>query len=99
MSVPTAVFGLNPKMRISIGVISDPPPMPVMPTSVPTARPAITNCQVMGGSFGRLHDHAGADGLVRRLVDEHERAGGAVLRVRVHGERLGKPDAHDAEVV
>ena len=47
MSVPTAVFGSKPKIRISIGVISEPPPIPVMPTSVPTARPAITNCQVM----------------------------------------------------
>ena len=45
--------------RISIGVISEPPPIPVMPTSVPTsARPAMTNCQVMFGS-GIGHDTNG----------------------------------------
>ena len=46
MSVPTAVFGSNPKSRISIGVIRLPPPIPVMPTRTPTPAPAITNCQV-----------------------------------------------------
>ena len=40
MSVPTAVFGSKPKSRISIGVISEPPPIPVMPTSTPISRPA-----------------------------------------------------------
>ena len=34
-----AVTGATPNTRISIGVISDPPPMPVMPTSTPTPRP------------------------------------------------------------
>ncbi len=57
--MPTAVFGLKPKIRISIGVISEPPPMPVMPTSVPTARPAITNCQVMRDAPGIGHDTNG----------------------------------------
>ena len=40
MSVPTAVFGSKPKSRISIGVIRLPPPMPVMPTRIPTRSPA-----------------------------------------------------------
>ena len=35
MSVPTATFGSKLKSRIRIGVISEPPPMPVMPTSTP----------------------------------------------------------------
>ena len=39
MSVPIAVVGWIPKMRISSGVIRDPPPMPVMPTSTPMPNP------------------------------------------------------------
>jgi hypothetical protein len=39
MSVPIAVVGWMPKIRISSGVISDPPPMPVMPTSTPIPSP------------------------------------------------------------
>ena len=35
-SLEMAVEGLTPKSRISIGVISAPPPAPVMPTSRPT---------------------------------------------------------------
>ncbi len=37
-SVPTAVAGWMPKKSRS-GVISDPPPVPVKPTSTPTSRP------------------------------------------------------------
>ena len=44
-------------------------------------------------------DHPGADGVVRRLVDEDERAGLAVLGVRVDGERLGEAQPDDADVV
>src|SRR5215213_4776472 len=39
MSVPIAVVGWMPKIRINSGVISDPPPMPVMPTSTPMPSP------------------------------------------------------------
>ena len=39
MSVPIAVTGLIPKTRISSGVISEAPPMPVMPTSRPMPNP------------------------------------------------------------
>src|SRR6476660_2737267 len=39
MSVPIAVVGWIPKMRISSGVIREPPPMPVMPTSMPMPSP------------------------------------------------------------
>jgi hypothetical protein len=38
-SVPMAVTGVTPNTRISIGVISDPPPIPVIPTRIPTPRP------------------------------------------------------------
>ena len=39
-SVPTAVAGWKPNSSTSSGVISDPPPTPVIPTSAPTSRPA-----------------------------------------------------------
>jgi hypothetical protein len=48
MSVPTASVGLKPKTITRIGVISDPPPMPVMPTRAPMSNPVRTNCQVIG---------------------------------------------------
>src|ERR1700710_1233554 len=42
MSVPIAVVGWMPKIRISSGVISEPPPIPVMPTSTPIPNPKRT---------------------------------------------------------
>src|SRR6476619_388095 len=42
MSVPIAVVGWVLKIRISRGVIRDPPPMPVMPTSTPMPKPKRT---------------------------------------------------------
>ena len=39
-SVPTAKYGLTPKKKIKIGVIKDPPPTPVRPTTRPTKKPA-----------------------------------------------------------
>ncbi len=47
MSVPTATFASNPKSRMRIGVMSEPPPIPVMPTRIPTSRPASASCQVI----------------------------------------------------
>ena len=41
-SVPTAVAGWTPNSMISSGVISDPPPTPVRPTSKPTLKPEAT---------------------------------------------------------
>lgn len=38
-SVPTATDGLTPNSKVRSGVISEPPPTPVMPTSRPTAKP------------------------------------------------------------
>src|SRR3954452_3998991 len=49
MSVPIAVVGWIPKMRISSGVISEPPPMPVIPTSTPMPNPKRT----IAGSIAR----------------------------------------------
>ena len=46
MSVPTASVGWKPNRMTRIGVISDPPPIPVIPTRVPISRPVRTNCQV-----------------------------------------------------
>src|SRR5712672_466942 len=42
MSVPIAVVGWVLKIRISSGVINEPPPMPVMPTSRPMPNPKRT---------------------------------------------------------
>src|SRR6478752_10596887 len=42
MSVPIAVVGCVLKMRMSSGVISEPPPMPVMPTRTPMPKPKRT---------------------------------------------------------
>ena len=39
MSVPIAVTGWIPKIRIRSGVISEAPPMPVIPTSRPMPNP------------------------------------------------------------
>ena len=39
-SVPTAIAGCTEKPKIKIGVISDPPPTPVIPTIMPTKSPA-----------------------------------------------------------
>ena len=51
------------------------------------------------GVTAALEHHAGADRVVRRLVDQDERAGAAVARVGVDDERLGEPEPDDAEVV
>jgi hypothetical protein len=45
MSVPIATDGLKPKTRTSIGVINEPPPIPVMPTSRPMRSPATESFQ------------------------------------------------------
>src|SRR3954470_10402548 len=50
MSVPIAVVGWIPKMRISSGVISEPPPMPVIPTSTPMPNPKRTIAGSIGSS-------------------------------------------------
>ncbi len=39
-SLETAVSGSTPKKNTSVGVMSAPPPIPVSPTTIPTARPA-----------------------------------------------------------
>ena len=41
-SVPIAKCGLRPKKKISSGVMSEPPPTPVSPTTRPTEKPAKT---------------------------------------------------------
>ena len=44
-SVPMAKYGFTPKKKIKIGVISEPPPTPVRPTTSPTKNPANTNAK------------------------------------------------------
>jgi hypothetical protein len=41
-SVPTAVVACTPNSRTRIGVISEPPPIPLSPTSMPTTKPDTT---------------------------------------------------------
>jgi hypothetical protein len=48
-------LGLNPNRNTSIGVISDPPPIPVMPTSRPMSRPASESFQSTGLDVQQLH--------------------------------------------
>ena len=64
--MPIAVAGLKPKRKTSIGVMSDPPPIPVMPTRTPTARPARTNCQVTEGRVPRARRTRGRPPAPRR---------------------------------
>ena len=45
--MPIATVGLKPKSRTSIGVISEPPPIPVSPTRSPIASPVSDSCQVI----------------------------------------------------
>jgi len=49
MSVPTATCGCVPMKISSSGVISEPPPMPVSPTRIPTPTPNT----MTSGSIGR----------------------------------------------
>ena len=51
----------------------------------------------VSGGGGR--DHAGADGLVRRLVDEDERAGCAIVGVGVDEQWAGEAEPDPREVV
>src|SRR6266511_5539586 len=60
MSVPIAVTGEMPKTRISSGVISDAPPMPVMPTRRPMPKP---NTTIVGSiSFGLCRSSYSGEG-------------------------------------
>src|ERR1041384_456356 len=67
MSVPIAVVGWMPKMRISSGVISEPPPMPVMPTSTPTPKPKKMSARSIWVSAKRLIDFPDLLGQERGL--------------------------------
>ena len=57
MSVPIAVVGEVPKIRIRSGVIRDPPPMPVIPTSTPIQNPKRTIAGSMGACLVTLAPH------------------------------------------
>src|SRR4051794_15478824 len=68
MSVPIATVGLKPKTRIRIGVISDPPPIPVIPTRRPIRRPAIESFQSIVLGRGRCRHEQ----LLQRVAAETE---------------------------
>jgi hypothetical protein len=71
MSVPTAIAGSNLKKRMSIGVIREPPPIPVMPTRIPIRRPAIASRGSWVSGIGCLVDdeHVAAGAAQDVLVD------------------------------
>ena len=54
MSVPIATDGLKPKIRTSIGVIKEPPPIPVMPTRRPISSPATESFHSTGRHYTAL---------------------------------------------
>src|SRR5689334_18824127 len=65
-SLAMAADGLTPKSRISIGVMSAPPPAPVMPTRSPT----IALPRTMKGSMCTPHQRSGGSHpCAPRLVD------------------------------
>ena len=53
--MPIATVGLKPKRKTSIGVISEPPPIPVMPTSTPMNSPAIESFQSTSRTVHHLY--------------------------------------------
>ncbi|MCY1378831.1 hypothetical protein D9M69_664960 [compost metagenome] len=55
-SVPTARYGLTPKKKMRMGVMSEPPPTPVRPTMSPTANPA--RMMAMSGMGATLRSRA-----------------------------------------
>src|SRR5829696_2861505 len=59
----------------------------------------IRRCSPPLGSVLRCRDQPGADGVVRRLVDQDEAARLAVARVRVERERCAETQAHMADLV
>ena len=78
--MPIAVAGLKPKMKTRIGVMSEPPPMPVMPTSTPIARPG--EDELPGHRSPALLEHG--DDAVGRFLDPERR------HVEVHVGALGR---------
>ena len=94
MSVPTAAFGSKPKSRISIGVIRLPPPMPVMPTRIPTAAPAIANCQVRSAFRGmRAGDERACRAARRRACTPRSRCRSRSRRRAARARRRAAPSA------
>ena len=56
MSVPIAVAGGTPNRNTRIGVISEPPPIPVIPTSRPVRSPTSANFQSIAIRRSRIRD-------------------------------------------
>src|SRR5919199_2524311 len=94
MSVPIAVTGAVPTTRMRSGVISDAPPIPVMPTSAPIPSPsAITTGSMPAWEPLEVLDQVGRQ-TRRRDPSASEAAGGpSPLRphLRVRQQRLEPP--------
>src|SRR4051812_18280488 len=94
-SLDTAASGATPKKNTRTGVISAPPPIPVMPTTTPTTSPATAivgshqpmSCSMSISGSGGLDDHPGAHGRIRGLVDQDETAGRPVDPVGIGEQR------------
>src|SRR4051795_2099761 len=65
-----------PKMRISNGVISEPPPMPVAPTSMPTPKPKRT----IAGSIRSRQGQSALDAIRTRPAAFATGAGSGAVR-------------------
>ena len=74
-----------------------PPPRPRAPLFERITAPGARS--VDAASVGGAEDHAGGDGVVRRLVDEDERAGVAVAAVLVEEQRLRRAQRDAADLV
>src|SRR5215218_9338954 len=91
-----AVTGVTPKTRISIGVIREPPPMPVMPTRMPTPRPNATRAGSTRREPRAREPYAarqmppGAGGVSPRIASQdHARTDGVVRRLVDEDEAAG----------
>src|SRR5215211_6650005 len=94
MSVPIAVVGEIPKIRISSGVISEPPPMPVAPTSTPTPSPKRT----IAGSIRWSWNRPSSSGQVQAALDAVG-AGPAAIAAGAGDRAMGAADRGVAAVV
>ena len=59
--MPIATVGLKPKRKTSIGVISEPPPIPVIPTSTPMKSPASESFQSTAALYRRMVESNASD--------------------------------------
>src|SRR5688572_28362700 len=105
MSVPIATVGLKPRRKTSIGVISEPPPIPVIPTRMPMKRPARDSFGSTAAIYRRIVESNASDlpplwpdlqhwagGASRAPLRRHERdrRAGAALQPGGRGHRRAR---------